>query len=75
MKCGITKITLVFPHGISVKAADEIAYHAVKTVGAGVSEGGFEIVGTTPDGEGMIFSEDSLHYTYGHKREPKQVAP
>lgn len=71
MKREIKELTLTFPHGVSLKVAEKIARDAQMFVQAGVSEGGMTLLGYTPDGVGMIFSEDTMHYVYGHAREPK----
>jgi hypothetical protein len=73
VKTEVRRLTLDFPHGVSIKIAEKIARDASMIVQAGVSEGGFEVVGITPDGEGLIFSDDCMQYVYGHKREKKSA--
>ncbi len=66
----ITRLILDFPHGASVKDCDFIAQKAQSVVMAGVSEGGFAT--TNKYGmyvDDMKFSEDTMHYTYGHSRD------
>lgn len=70
----ITQLTLSFPHGASVSECDNIAQRVQKIVGAGVSEGGM----ATTNKYGMYvdevtFSEDSMHYVFGHARDEKCI--
>lgn len=68
----IKTLQLSFPHGASIKECDEIAQRVQKIVCAGVSEGGFAT--TNKYGiyvDNMTFSEDTMHYVYGHDRRDK----
>ena len=65
----IKQLTLSFPHGASVKDCEAIVQAAQKITTTGVSEGGF----ATTNHYGMnvddvTFSEDCMHYVFGHKR-------
>lgn len=65
----IKQLTLSFPHGASVKECDLIARKVQDIVHAGVSEGGFATTnhyGLNVDD--VKFSDDSMHYVYGHSR-------
>ena len=65
----ITTLTLSFPHGANISECDAIAQFAQDQVMAGVSEGGMAT--TNKYGmyvDNMTFSEDHMHYVYGHNR-------
>jgi hypothetical protein len=70
----IKELRLTFPHGISLKIADEIARRAqgAPDVGAHISFGGLEVLRmplTKEDEEqfGIEFSKEVAHYEFGHK--------
>ena len=65
----IKKLTLVFPRGISVKSADDIAHQAGEVSGHGVSEGGFSILYMPIHGDDPNppeFSNDEMTYVYNN---------
>lgn len=65
----IKALILTFPHGASQRDCDHIARMVQGIVKAGVSEGGMQCIskyGMYVDD--MKFSEDTMEYTYGHKR-------
>lgn len=71
----IKQLTLSFPHGVSVKDCEYIAQKVESIVKAGVSEGGFAT--TNHYGinvEDVTFSDDCMHYVYGHKRSEERCA-
>lgn len=68
----INKITLILPHGVTTTQAQEIAQSATDIAKAGVSEGGFEqLEGNLMFDEKVTWSDDSMIFVYGHKREGK----
>ena len=65
----MTSLTLSFPHGASVKNCEDIVRFAENIVSAGVSEGGMQVTskyGLNTDD--VTFSENSMHYVFGHAR-------
>lgn len=68
----IVQLTLSFPHGTSVKDCEAIVMFAETKVKAGVSEGGMQTTnkyGLNVDD--VTFSEDCMHYVFGHARKEK----
>lgn len=65
----IVQLILSFPHGASVKDCESIVMFAQTKVSAGVSEGGMQTTnkyGLNVDD--VTFSEDCMHYVFGHAR-------
>lgn len=70
----IFQVTLVFPHGLSSDAAQKLAYHSQRYVGAGISEGGFDLMeGSYWDDGPKEWAKESMNFVYGHKFEGKEV--
>ena len=69
----IKQLNLCFPHGTTIYKCEEIVRLAEKIVSAGVSEGGFAT--TNHYGinvEDVTFSDDCMHYVFGHDRSNKE---
>lgn len=62
----IFRIILDFPHGITMDEGQAIANEACIPALAGISEGGMQIIGNTPDGEGLVFCKHTMQFVYGH---------
>lgn len=68
----IKQLTLTFPHGANIKDCEQIVMNAEKIINAGISEGGMSTTnkyGLNVDD--VTFSEDCMHYVFGHDRSKK----
>jgi hypothetical protein len=63
----ITTLTLVFPHGATVKQAEQIAQFVENIVDAGISQGGM-VCESGFHTDNLKFSDTSMSYTYGWER-------
>lgn len=63
----IRKIILDFKDGVSLDEAQFMVTKIQETVGANVTEGGYEITGVEDDGQTHKYSKNSMQFTFGQR--------
>ena len=65
----IKQLTLLFPHGATIKQCEEISRRSQGVVMAVISEGGFSVTSHYGlNAENITFADDSMSYIYGYDK-------